>query len=139
MAERTCKDCPPGGRRRPAPYPGPRCATHNRAQRSVARARQHARHIEATYGITTEEYDALYRAQGGRCGWCRRATGARRRLAVDHDHAHCPGRYGCRECVRGLLCADCNRFIGRRLRDAPGLMQRGLDYLTNPPARGVLT
>jgi hypothetical protein len=33
-------------------------------------------------------------------------------LGVDHDHGHCSGRYGCRVCSRGLLCAKHNRALG---------------------------
>ena len=46
--------------------------------------------------------------QGGRCAICLR----RRRLAVDHDHRHCPGQEGCPTCVRGLLCFPCNGALG---------------------------
>lgn len=43
------------------------------------------------------------------------------RLAVDHDHACCPGHYSCGKCVRGLLCQDCNIAAGK-LRDDPDVM-----------------
>lgn len=68
---------------------------------------------------------------------CRRAKGIRKRLPVDHDHACCPGPIGCRDCVRGLLCTRCNRLLGH-LRDDTTAFQRGIDYLTSPPARAVL-
>jgi hypothetical protein len=48
--------------------------------------------------------------QGGACAICGR-LGAR--LQVDHDHRHCPGKMGCRRCVRGALCPRCNTAIGR--------------------------
>ncbi len=133
---RVCKDCE-AGRVRPAPYPGPRCATHHRA---VVKARQiaaHGRAVEIGYGISEAEYWALYRAQDGLCAVCRRATGASKRLAVDHDHGcgegHDPKR-GCRRCVRGLLCGPCNQMIGR-LGDAA--LRRAADYLARGGIVGV--
>lgn len=88
--------------------------------------------MKKTYGITAEEYDALYRWQGGRCAICRRATGAARRLAVDHNHE--TGE------VRGLLCKPCNRYgLGMFARDNPEVLDRAAEYLRNPPARRVLS
>jgi hypothetical protein len=63
-----------------------------------------------THGLTAAERDALIVLQGGRCAICGR-TG--QRLEVDHDHRHCPGRTGCRSCVRGALCGRCNTALGR--------------------------
>ena len=39
------------------------------------------------------------------------------RLGVDHDHDHCPGRYGCGLCARGLLCERHNGALGGIERD----------------------
>jgi hypothetical protein len=30
---------------------------------------------------------------------------------IDHDHDCCPGSYTCGKCVRGVLCAPCNRTL----------------------------
>lgn len=60
------------------------------------------------HGLTADERDALYRAQGGLCAICQQP----RRLQVDHDHRHCPGSEGCRQCIRGLLCGPCNAGLG---------------------------
>lgn len=78
------------------------------------------------YGLRLGEYAALYAAQGGKCALCLRATGARKRLAVDHDHA--TGE------VRGLLCGVCNRTLGH-FRDDPQAFLRCAAYLNQPPAR----
>ena len=48
--------------------------------------------------------------QRGLCAICGRPG---QRLQVDHDHRHCPGRMGCRRCVRGLLCGRCNTALGQ--------------------------
>lgn len=103
-----------------------------REQIAKAKARSattHARHILVTYGITADEYQRMHRFQGGRCALCRRATGATRRLAVDHCHA--TGR------VRGLLCKRCNTILGHA-RDDVDFFWRCSEYLINPPAFAVI-
>lgn len=138
---RSCKDCLTEGitTNRPAPYQGPRCATHWRRFRAARRAASRAAHVEKTYSITEDQYQALYEAQGRCCAICQRATGTgRKRLAVDHDHACCPGPVSCGRCVRGLLCKPCNSRVLGHLRDDVTALQRAIDYLTNPPAKRVL-
>lgn len=58
--------------------------------------------LKSRYGMTLQDVDALARAQGGQCGLCATALGAK--FCVDHDHA--TGK------VRGLLCHRCNVIIG---------------------------
>lgn len=134
-----CKDCLPESKR-PAPYPGPRCTTHNRVWLKRTRDLAHARHVEANFEITSDEYWWIYQHQGGRCPICLQATGKTKRLAIDHDHqlalehGHDPKR-GCRRCIRGLLCGRCN-YHGVPLTVEAVL--RALEYLHNPPARKVL-
>jgi len=125
---KRCVDCVAQGitTRRKADKPGPRCATHHREKRSARRDTAWERHLRETYGITPEQYWAIYKAQGGRCYICRRANGQRRKLAVDHDHATL--------LVRGLLCRPCNRNVLGHARDDPEFFRRGIDYLANPPA-----
>ena len=56
------------------------------------------------YGVTPEDWDAMFEQQGGRCALCNAEqcpTG--RRFAVDHDHETGD--------VRGLLCYRCNAFV----------------------------
>jgi len=62
------------------------------------------------HGLTPAEVDALAALQGGLCAICGRPG---LRLQVDHDHRHCPGREGCRRCVRGLVCNRCNSALGQ--------------------------
>jgi hypothetical protein len=69
------------------------------------------RHLLATYGITQEQYEALYIKQGRVCAICgqpetrkHHKTGTLWKLSVDHDHT--TGQ------VRGLLCERCNRGLG---------------------------
>lgn len=92
------------------------------------------RQIQAKYGLSELEYRALYRAQGGRCYVCRKATGKSKRLGVDHDHL--TGE------VRGLVCTGslsantCNRLIARYSRAQ--LLRAAAMLSDPPPARAVL-
>jgi hypothetical protein len=81
------------------------------------------------YGITAACYDEMLRKQGGGCAICGEQCSTGRRLAVDHDHACCPGDKTCGKCVRGLLCGACNQGIGK-LKDSPRLLIAAIDYLT---------
>jgi hypothetical protein len=145
-AEIVCKDCKAEGIttvRKPAldrsgnPRPGQRCATHWRARRKLVSHNAHASRLAANFELTPEQYWALYALQNGRCFGCRKATGATKRLAVDHDHTlaeehgHDPKK-GCIRCVRALLCGPCNQIIGRL--DIAALL-RLIEVLTDPPAR----
>lgn len=128
MKAKSCRECPPSSKRA-APHPGPRCATHHRARRKALREAAHGRSILKTYGITKEQYEELYAAQGGACYICQRATGKTRKLAVDHDH-----KTGY---VRGLLCSTCNKMLGHA-RDNPAMFDIAANYLRNPPAHYVI-
>lgn len=128
---------------RPAPHPGPRCATCWRAELKARKQRAKDRRVEAAYGITPEQYRLLYEAQGGRCYVCRTATGARKRLAVDHDHVLAaqhdhPTIHGCPECIRGLACGWCNRDVLGRLGGNPQTYRALAEHLADPPARRLL-
>lgn len=132
MNKPLCKDCRALALTslRKAPYPGPRCATHHRERKRALSRNSHAQRVEATYGITADEYWTLWRAQGGVCAICQRATGKTRRLSVDHDH-----KTGF---VRGLVCRPCNSDVLGHLRDSVEALQRAIDYLEAPPAFDVI-
>ena len=77
------------------------------------------------YKITLEQYEEIYRKQGGVCAVCfERETmkylGKVRELCVDHDHN--TGK------VRGLLCSNCNRALGL-LQDSLLVCHSLMDYL----------
>lgn len=136
---KVCVDCKTGGRplTRPAPHPGPRCASDWNEEKRRKRLARAVKHVETTYGLSREDYDALYAFQGGRCALCRRATGASKRLAVDHDHylarrhGHPEGE-GCRACARGLVCSTCNDILAH-FRDDPAAGVRIARYLQRWP------
>jgi len=125
---KPCKDCVRDGVAtvRPAPHPGPRCATHHREVKRERRGKAHERAVGIRYGLGPGNYQRLQDFQGGTCAGCQRAKGITKRLAVDHDHK--TGE------VRGLLCHNCNYTLAH-FRDDPVALRRLADYLENPPAR----
>lgn len=78
------------------------------------RNRSHVKYegrLRRLYGLNSDEYERLLAAQDGVCAICGVPPQVRR-LAVDHDHACCPGETSCGKCVRGLLCTPCNVRVG---------------------------
>lgn len=70
------------------------------------------------YGITVEEYEAMWEAQQGKCKICGQhiavhSTERHKVACIDHDHE--TGR------VRGLLCWHCNIGLGKFFDDAERL------------------
>lgn len=67
------------------------------------------------YGLTLEQYDEMLAKQGGVCAICKKPETRKGSewLSIDHDHKCCPQTKGCcGKCVRGLLCHNCNRWLG---------------------------
>ena len=76
------------------------------------------------YGITLEDYNRMFKEQGGSCWICNtHQMELDKRLCVDHDHA----KEG-KESVRGLLCTECNRGLGTFVDDVERLKQ-AIKYL----------
>lgn len=89
---------------------------------------QHKKTVKK-HGITYEQYLEMYRQQDGKCKICKEVeTSYRSRLSIDHDHACCPGYNSCGKCVRGLLCTNCNMFLGNA-KDSIELLENGILYL----------
>lgn len=82
----------------------------------------------AKYGLTQERYDQMEAAQGGVCAICLKPPS--RAFDIDHDHGCCPGETSCGECVRGLLCFNCNSALGKFKDDVESL-NRAVTYLGN--------
>jgi len=84
---------------------------------------------ETKYGITSEEYDSTLERQGGTCAICNTDTPrGQGSWHVDHDHSCCPGIKSCGNCIRGLLCAQCNIGLGA-LGDDPDRLISAATYL----------
>ena len=97
-------------------------------------------YLERVYGITREQEQALWEAQGRRCALCGREVHSKR-PAVDHDHATeevrgllCPGDRWCNNAIVGGIEAAAQNLPGGALEYA----QRLVAYFTEPPARAVL-
>ncbi|MGW4043325.1 endonuclease domain-containing protein [Streptomyces sp. NPDC004721] len=89
------------------------------------------------YNVTKEFLDLLLRFQKGRCAVCGVVDSGDKAMHIDHDHACCPGRRSCGECVRGLVCNNCNvQALGWYEALPPELRTFELlnAYLTHPPA-----
>lgn len=70
-----------------------------------------AKRLWTRYRLSVGQFFTLLDAQEGRCAVCGTDEPGDGAWHVDHDHACCPGRRSCGRCVRGLLCAHCNRHV----------------------------
>lgn len=78
--------------------------------------------LRRKYGVTLRQYDALLKAQGGRCALCDRRPEQERYKVLHVDHCHYTGK------IRGLLCNAHNLSIGR-LGDTEKSISMVLSYL----------
>jgi hypothetical protein len=79
------------------------------------------RHLQKTYGLTLDDFQARLVSQGGGCAICGATANPHgKSLCVDHDHR--TGR------VRGLLCDSCNKALGLLKDDIPTL-RKAIGYL----------
>lgn len=82
------------------------------------------------HGLTKEQYDELHQAQDGKCAVCEIDLSmlAPKRIHIDHDHGCCVSSYSCGECIRGILCHDCNVGLGL-FKDDLGILEKAMKYL----------
>ena len=82
--------------------------------------------LRNVYGLTTEQYQAMFDAQDGRCAICKvpfigiKEEPKNQRVHIDHNHETL--------WVRGLLCGHCNFGIGHFQNDIDKL-QAAIEYL----------
>ena len=79
-----------------------------------------ATHLRRQYGISIAQYDLLMQKQGGCCAICSGVNPDGKKLSVDHDHKT--------NRVRGLLCNNCNRGLGK-FDDDPERLHAAINYL----------
>jgi hypothetical protein len=103
-AKTYCKDC---------------CS--KRTQNNYSLEKQRVYLLKKKYGITPEKYDEMLSEQDYKCYICHKHEDKLdRSLAVDHCHS--TGK------VRGLLCGNCNRFLGQ-INDDIDTAKRIYEYL----------
>lgn len=131
MKRRPCKRC--GRNRQERFFVSPKgrvCSTCRK--RRTKHASRDVR-LQETYNISQAEYDAMFKAQGGRCAICKGTRPGN--LDVDHDHKH-DGPV--RDSVRGLTCRRCNRRLLPACLDRVDILENAIEYLTNWPSKRVL-
>ena len=75
----------------------------------------------ASYGVTLEQWNEMFQAQGGRCAICgTHQCSTKKSFSVDHCHK--TGK------VRGLLCQNCNTALGK-FKDDEELLHSAIRYL----------
>jgi hypothetical protein len=83
--------------------------------------KQRSHLLKKKYGITSDKYNQMLSEQNHKCYICHiHEDKLDRSLAV--DHCHTTGK------VRGLLCGNCNRFLGQ-IDDNINTAERLLEYL----------
>jgi hypothetical protein len=80
-------------------------ALRRRQRESGAKAAMDRKsHLKRKYGMTVEEYDEMFRSQGGVCAICGAEPTPGISLHVDHCHET--------GAIRGLCCFRCNNALG---------------------------
>lgn len=105
-----------------------------KAWRSANRGAIQASRRRYRYGIDATAYEKLWQAQGGCCAVCSESLAGAKLLAIDHDHACCPGERSCGACIRGILCRLCNAGLGCA-RDDPATLRRMAAYIESHPLK----
>lgn len=85
-------------------------------------------YLKHMYNITLQEYNNILKSQEYKCAICSINHSERTQFHVDHDHSCCEGKRSCGDCIRGLLCPQCNVGIGQ-FGDNPALLAKAADYL----------
>ena len=80
------------------------------------------KHLENTYGIGLEEYNAILSLQNHKCAGCGIEADKAQRNKLYVDHCHESGA------IRGLLCQHCNTALGM-VKDNTDTLSRLISYL----------
>lgn len=84
-------------------------------------ARDRNAKLKSNYGLTIEQWGALFAVQGRRCACCGAdKPGSKYGWSTDHDHET--------SVVRGILCWRCNRVLGMLGDNAAGVASSAVQY-----------
>lgn len=75
------------------------------------------------HNLSEETYLELLNKYNGKCHSCK----IRAATDIDHDHTCCNHKLSCGNCIRGLLCSQCNTALGL-LQDSSDLISQLLKY-----------
>ncbi len=81
--------------------------------------------LRRRYGISPDEWEMIFQAQGNRCAICKSDTPGKQSWHLDHDHS--TGR------VRGILCHMCNILLGSAVDNCDNLMSAIKYLIANNP------
>jgi hypothetical protein len=95
---------------------------YNRNHPAEYVAEERRRKLIAVYGITLEEWEAMWVEQGGRCKICGIEEKYVPKGRFHTDHCHDSGK------VRGLLCGHCNKGLGM-FKDNEEFLLSAINYL----------
>lgn len=90
---------------------------YRREYRKRRKSEERNAYLLRTFGISSDQYECLLDAQGGRCAICGRPP---KSVALHVDHAT--------GVIRGLLCIGCNNALGQ-FRDNTELLARASSYI----------
>lgn len=120
---RTCNQCVrEKNRRNYKPHPrksklfckyGHNISMVGRDSQGACKECRRNRSLKLDHHILPEQYNKLLKLQNGKCKLCEKDEFKfKYKLSIDHDHKCCPGKKSCGNCIRGLLCPQCNWSLG---------------------------
>lgn len=86
------------------------------------------------YGISLEQFNSILTSQDNVCKICSRSS---KRFVVDHDHGCCETRKTCGNCIRGIICENCNRALGL-IEDSKIILNKMIGYLEKDELRRAI-
>lgn len=87
----------------------------------ILRQRSIAAHLKSKFGLTIDQWNKMFEAQGGLCKICHvKQEELKRRFNVDHCHK--TGK------IRALLCINCNTLLGSAM-ESEEILKNAIVYL----------